>query len=137
MEADVQATLGDAIAAQSIWLQAWVTTLVVVHLLGLAFVAHRTPEGWKVRAEPIAIVASFAAAGILMTWLFGQVGYVRLLGLAHLVFWTPVYAWILRRRKAIGFDSLFGKYVLLYLAIAGSSLLIDVVDLVRYLMGDA
>ena len=137
MEADVLAEFGDAIAAQPIWWQAWGRTMLVAHLLGLVFVVHRTPKGWKVRAEPIAIVASFAAAAVLMTWLFAQLGYVRLLGLAHLVFWTPVYAWILRRRKAIGVHSLFGKYVLFYLVIAGISLVIDVVDLVRYLMGDA
>ena len=74
------------------------------------------------------------AAGVYMSWLYEQVGYVRLLGLPHLVFWTPVYVWVLLRRRTIGTNSLFGKYVLLYLAIAGISLVIDLVDVVRYVV---
>jgi hypothetical protein len=62
---------------------------------------------------------------------------VRLLGVAHLVFWGPAYAWILTRRRAIGTASLFGKYVAFYLVIAGISLVVDAVDVVRYLVGDA
>ena len=136
MNAAVFAAFAEAVEAQPAWLQAWARAFLAAHMLGLAFVAHRSPEGWKVRTEPIAIAASFVASGIFMVWLFGQVGYVRLLGLAHLVFWTPVYVWILRRRRAIGVDSLFGKYVLLYLVIVGICLVIDAVDVVRYLVGD-
>jgi len=132
----VPATLNDAIAAQPLWLQGWVMVMVVVHALALVFIVHRTPAGWRVRPEPIAILVAFVAAGALMTWLFGQVGYVRLLGLAHLVFWGPVYVWILRRRRQIGAGSLFGKYVLLYLVIAGLSLVVDTLDVVRYVIGD-
>ena len=71
-----------------------------------------------------------------MNWLYGEVGYVRLLGLAHVLFWGPVYGWILWRRRAIGTASWYGKYIHLYLVIAGTSLVIDVVDVVRYLVGD-
>lgn len=71
-----------------------------------------------------------------MGWLYEQVGYVRLLGLAHLVCWGPVWLRILSRRRAIGTDSLFGTYVVVYLVIAGASLGIDAVDGVRHLVGD-
>ena len=71
-----------------------------------------------------------------MEWLYAQVGFVRLLGLAHLVYWTPVYGWILARRHSIDTTSLFGEYVVLYLIVVGTSLVIDVVDVVRYLLGD-
>ncbi len=135
MGTEIPASLGDAIALQPIWLQAWVMLLVVTHVLALAFIPRRGADGWGVRGEPIAIFASFLAAGLAMSWLYGELGYVRLLGAAHLVFWTPAYVWVASRRKAIGTDTLFGKYVVLYLVIAGISLVIDVVDLVRYLVG--
>ena len=61
--------------------------------------------------EPIAVLVSLAAAGAFMNWLYGEVGYVRLLGLAHVVFWGPVYGWIIWRRRAIGTASWFGKYI--------------------------
>jgi hypothetical protein len=99
-------------------------------------VIGRRQGRWLVRPEPIAIVASFVAAGIFMGWLYAQVGYVRLLGVAHLVFWGPVFARILSRRRAIETDTPFGKYTHSYLAVAGTSLLIDAIDVVRYLLGD-
>ena len=127
------ATLEAAIATQPAWLQAWVGVLILVHVLALAFVVHRAPEGWRIRWEPLAIFASFVAAGLLMSWMYTQVGYVRLLGLAHLIFWSPAYAWVVVRRPAIGARTLFGKYVVAYLVIAGISLVIDAIDVVRYM----
>jgi len=130
------ATLNDAIATEPLWLQAWVMVLVVTNLVALLFVVGRRQGRWLVRPEPVAIVASFLAAGVFMSWLYEQVGYVRLLGLPHLVLWGPVWVWILSRRRALGTDTLYGKYIHLYLVIAGISLLIDAIDVIRYLVGD-
>ena len=136
MDPALPATLTEAIATEPGWLRAWVMLLVVSNLAGLLFIVGRGEGRWLVRPEPIAIVASFVAAGVFMGWMYEQVGYVRLLGLAHLLCWGPAYAWVLMRRRAIGTASLFGKYVTLYLVIAGISLAIDAVDVVRYLAGD-
>lgn len=133
---DLPATLNDAIATEPLWLQSWVMVLVVTNLAALLFVVGRREGRWLVRPEPIAIVASFVVAALFMGWLYEQVGYVRLLGLAHLVCWGPVWLWLLTRRRAIGTRTLFGKYVVVYLVIAGASLLIDAIDVVRYLVGD-
>ena len=130
------ATLGEAIATEPMWLQAWLNVLGVVQLAGLLFVVGRVDGRWRVRLEPIAVLASLVAAAALMGWLYGQVGYVRLLGLAHLVCWTPVYWWFVRRRGVVGTGSLFGKWINAYLAIVGISLVIDLVDVMRYLLGD-
>ena len=135
MDAESAATLNDAIAIQPMWLQAWVMVLVLTHVLSLLFVVAKSPDGWRVRGEPIAIFLSFVAAAVFMNWLFEQYGYVRVLGLGHLVFWTPAYVWVAMRRTKIGTDSLFGKYVLLYLAVAGISLIIDAIDVIRYFAG--
>jgi len=133
---ELPATLNEAIATEPMWLQAWVLLLVVANLAALLFVVRRGNEGLRLRAEPIAILVSFLAAGAFMSWLYAEVGYVRLLGLAHIVFWGPVWLWIASRRKAIGSGDLFGKYIHSYLGIAGASLVIDVIDVVRYLLGD-
>lgn len=130
-------TLNEALATEPAWLQAWVMLLVITHLAAILFVVRRRPEGGlAVRPEPVAIVLSFLAAGLFMGWLYEQVGYVRLLGLPHLVFWGPVWVWLLRRRRSLGTQSLFGKYVHAYLLVAGTSLVIDLIDVVRYLVGD-
>jgi hypothetical protein len=130
------ANLNEAIATEPTWLQAWVMVLVVVNLAALLFVIGRHDGRWQVRSEPIAIAVSFVAAGMFMGWLYEQVGYVRLLGLAHLVFWGPVWIWIFNRRRAIGTQAWFGTYVRVYLVIAGASLVVDAVDVMRHLLGD-
>lgn len=130
------ASLGGALLAEPLWLQGWVLLLVVVHLLAIVFVVGREDGARRVRAEPVAILASFLVAAILMEWLFQQYGYVRLLGLAHLLGWTPVYVWVLLRRRRIGLATLHGRWIHAYLLIAGLSLIIDAVDVVRWLLGD-
>jgi len=72
----------------------------------------------------------------LMGLLYDGIGYVRLLGLAHLLCWGPVWLWILSRRREYTWRSLFGGYLHVYLLIAGISLVIDVIDVARYLLGD-
>jgi hypothetical protein len=129
-------SLDEAIATEPLWLQTWVLVLVVVNLAAVLFVVGREDGRWRVRLAPIAILASFLASGAFMGWLYEQVGYVRLLGLAHLLFWGPVWVWILTRRSAIGTGSWFGRYVHVYLVVAGISLAIDAIDVVRHLLGD-
>jgi len=136
LDASTAQTLTDAMALEPVWIRAWLTVLVSVHFAALLFIVHLDPGAWRIRLEPIAILASFFAAGVLMNAVYAQVGYTRLLGVAHIVFWSPVYVWILRRRRAIGARSLFGKYLHVYLLVAGVSLLIDAIDVVRYFTGD-
>jgi len=136
MDPAMPATLGDAIGTEPAWLQAWVLILGAVHIAAVAFVVGRDRGRWVIRPEPIAVVASLIAAALFMTWLYSQVGYVRLLGLAHLVCWTPVYLWILARRRPIGGGTLFAKWIYAYLSIAGVSLVIDAVDVIRHFVGD-
>ena len=89
MDSSIPATLGAAIATEPLWLQSWVVVLAGAHLVGAAFVVGRKAGRWRVRPEAVAVLVSFVAAAALMGWMYGQVGYVRLLGLAHLVCWTP------------------------------------------------
>lgn len=131
------ATLAEAIALQPAWLLLWLGILVGANLAAVLFVVGRRQDKWLFRPEALAILIAFFAAGSLMEYMYGQYGYVRLLGLAHLVFWTPVYAWIYFKRRALHppSQSLFGKYLVVYLVISGISLVIDLVDVVRYFVG--
>ncbi len=114
-------SLDAAIATEPLLLHLWLFLLGAVFMATLLFVVGRDQGRWLVRLEPVAIVGSGVAAWIMMNWLYSQVGYVRLLGLAHLVCWTPAYVWIARRRLSIGTASLFGKYIVVYLVIVGIS----------------
>ena len=135
--AEAPATLGAAMATEPAWLKAWIGLLVVSNLAAILFVIKREGGRFCVRPEAIAILVSFFAAGRLMEVIYAEMGYVRLLGLAHLVFWGPVWGWIaFMRRARIGTTSIFARYVHVYLAVAGVSLLIDLIDVVRWALGD-
>jgi len=133
---ELPASVIAAMRTDPIWLQAWVALLAITVLAALFFRVERDERGVTLRREPLAILVAFAIGGALMEWLYAQVGYVRLLGLAHLVTWGPAWYWILGRRRTIGTESSFGKYIHTYLIVAGICLVIDVIDLVRYLVGD-
>lgn len=131
------ATLSDAIALQPSWLLVWIGILVTTNLAAVLFIFGRKDGEWLFRPEALAILAAFFAAGSLMEYMYGELGYVRLLGLAHLVFWIPAYAWIYLKRRQLHppSESLFGKYLMVYLVINGISLVIDTVDVVRHFIG--
>jgi len=135
-ESNYPPSLGEAIFTQPLWLQGWVMLLMAANLAAILFIVGRDNGKWLFRKESLAIVVSFMAAGMIMEWMYAKLGYVRLLGLAHLIAWTPVYAYILSRRKQLGMSGWYGKYIYFYLIIAGISLLVDALDVVRYLMGD-
>ncbi|MDZ7781391.1 MAG: hypothetical protein U5K56_00060 [Halioglobus sp.] len=136
MSTTMPASLVEAMMAEPLWLQTWVMLLVVVHLAALPFTITRDDSGaWRPRYQALAIVASFLLAGAFMNWLYAQVGYVRLLGLAHLVFWLPVYVWVWQTRARES-GTPYARYLVFYLVIAGISLVIDAVDVIRYLLGD-
>jgi hypothetical protein len=131
------ANLGDAImATQPSWLITYLYILVAANLGAIFFIAKRTDKGWRLRFEAIVIIVAFLLAGNFMDYLYAQYGYVRLLGLAHIVFWTPVYAWIFTHRKDYAATPYFAKFVTFYLVMAGISLFIDIIDVARYLLGE-
>ncbi len=128
--------MNEFIAQEPLWLQLWIQWMVVANLGGVAFIIGRRDAGWHLRPEPAVVVITMIANVLFMGWLFEQVGYVRLLGLSHVIFWTPLLIWLWRRRQGIE-----GRVLRGYLWTVGLtntvSLVIDYVDVARYLAGDA
>ncbi len=125
-------TLSDAIATQAQWIQIWVMWLAIITFAALgAFLVQR--KTWLYAA---AVAAATAANFVVMNWLYGQVGYVRLLGLPHVLFWTPlaVYVWLGLRAGAITGWVRWVAIVLVISLIA--SLAFDYVDVARWVLGD-
>lgn len=115
----------DAILTQPDHLRLWVAWLVVINLaVPLIFIQ---------RAEAWATVVVFVLSAGLMSWLFEAYGFSKLLGLAHLVFWPPLLWWLWTRWY--GIDSMALRLWILALAASNSaSLVIDAVNLVRYIL---
>lgn len=121
-------SLNQAIMMQPLWLQVWVGWLVLVNVAG-ALVFIRRPEAkW--------VLIAMVGNAIFMNWLFAEYGYQRILGLAHVVFWTPLLIYLWLRRRQWDLKSLGGKWLAVLFATDLTSLIIDYVDVARYFAGD-
>ena len=81
------------------------------------------------------MLGSGLLAATIMTVLHAKLGYVRLLGIGHFV-WIPMLIWLVFRLDRIPEGTIFYNWLLILIAMDTVSLLIDIVDLVRYLRGD-
>ena len=106
------------IAKQPQWVQVWLDIMMVV-LLGLSAVFS------FVRVE-----ARWVLAGFLL-------GAVAMLGLAHVIFWTPVLIYLLRRRAKWRLKETWsGKWIALAAIVMTVSLAFDYSDVARWLLGE-
>ena len=125
-------TLADAIATQPYWVTIWLNWL----LFG-AFILPFSLLIWRAtRIAAVITVAASVAAGLSVDWLFQTMGYVKLLGAPHLVFWIPllIYLWRLIRQPA---TPVYARYVLYVIgATIMVSLAFDIVDVARYALGE-
>lgn len=113
---------------QPLWVQIWLNILGPVNIAAIFFI-FKSRLAWIVLG---AIALSFI--GIL--YLYAEFGYVRLLGLPHIVFWTPMllYFW----KIVPGLEpSLLKKYLYLVMAINFISLMFDYADVARYFLSSA
>jgi hypothetical protein len=104
----------------------WIALLGVVNMTAVFFLD--TLEG------KLVLAALFAGA-VFQLSIFAAKGYVRLLGIGHIL-WLPLVFWLGSRIGDIGTDSAFGKWVVAVIVVDGISVIIDAVDVGRYLAGD-
>jgi len=115
------------ILQEPLWLVIWVGWLGLVNMASVAF--------WR-EIEARWVFAAFVAAFVLMAVLFESKGYSRLLGLPHVIVWTPLLIYLYRRLSKVIGPRLFETWLRVLLATNGVSLVIDYVDVLRYLLGD-
>lgn len=125
-------TLSQALATQPLWVQYWnyfmVFCIVVVPLSLLI---------WKQsRLAAVIIVAASLLAGVGVFRIFGALGYVKLLGLPHIIVWTPLVWFLLQQIKRNDMPVWPRRIMLVVLAVFVVSLMFDYVDVVRYVLGE-
>ena len=80
-------------------------------------------------------IAVFAIAAILMSRITSHSGFTRLLGLGHSV-WFPLIAYLWSALTNQPTEPLFVFWIYAVLIVNSLSLLIDVIDVIRYITGD-
>ena len=108
------------------WL-AWIMLLVAANLV--------VPLIYIQTLEAQLTLAAFFAAAITQSYIHSKLGFVRLLGLGHL-FWVPLVIWLGFRLSTVGLDSSFGIWLASLVLLNTASLIIDVIDVVRFISGE-
>lgn len=111
---------------EPLWLQAWVGWMMVLNTAALFFL--RT-------SEARVVLGCWIANVITMTVFFELFGYVRLLGLSHVIWWTPLVIYLFSRRGSFPAGAV-GIWLWIVLVTNSASLVIDYIDVARYFMGD-
>jgi len=105
----------------------WFLLLTIVNLVAPLFFLGR-PEAW-------AALGGYFVAAVVMIPIHRRLGWVRLLGVGHFQ-WLLLLPWLIYRYQATAPSGAFGAWMLAVIIVDGICLVIDVVDLVRYLRGD-
>jgi len=107
--------------------KAWCFLLVAFNLfLPLIFIQH---------PEAQAVIGASLLAMATMLMLYKKFGFVRLLGIAH-IFWIPVLIWLSERIELVQWNSPFALWMALVVLFDCLSLLVDTVDIFRYIQGE-
>ena len=104
----------------------WLMFLIAINMFLPLFFLDRV-EAW-------AVLTALLASMILMTILTAYAGFTRLLGLGH-IFWFPLLYFLWSRLDQIPADEFFGIWVRVLMAINAVSLVIDSIDVIRYIAG--
>jgi uncharacterized membrane protein YeaQ/YmgE (transglycosylase-associated protein family) len=125
-------TFEDALALQPAWVNYWLYWLMFgAIILPLALLIWR-----QTRMASIAAIVAGVVAGFGVNWLYGQLGYVKLLGLPHIVVWTPLAAYLIVLLKRADIPKWPRRIMMVVLATILVSLAFDYADVVRYLLGE-
>ncbi len=125
-------TFEEAITMQPIWVQLWLNLL----LFG-AFFLPVTLLIWPAsRLAGIITVLASLVGGLGVVLLYGQLGYVKLLGLPHVLIWTPVAFYLFRQIRRDDMPVWPRWIMVVVLSTILVSLLFDYADLLRYVLGE-
>lgn len=125
-------TLQEAIALQPAWVGYWLKWLFFgAYVLPLALLIWR-----QSRIAAIASIAAAIAGAFGTEWLYDNMGYVKLLGLPHIIVWTPlaIYLWSQIRRTDM---PKWPRWIMIVVLVSISiSLAFDYADVLRYWLGE-
>lgn len=125
-------TFAEAAFMQPGWVQVWLVWLMIV-LIAAPLILLLSPT---TRRVAIWTIISHIPVFIAVPMMYQEMGYVRLLGLPHLIFWFPLLILLIRRMQAGGIPAPFRQVLWVFIATLTICLLFDASDTIRYLLGE-
>jgi len=111
---------------EPLWLQVWIVWMIALNTASLFFVKY-VPARW--------VLGAFVASGATMNALFEFNGYNRFLGLAHVLWWTPLLVYLDRIWDELPESRALHVYLSVLFYTNTGSLVLDYTDVFRYLVG--
>jgi hypothetical protein len=88
------------------------------------------------RLDAVIVFLTNLAMFIGMAWIYEQIGYVRLMGIVHVILWTPLFVYLVLRAKNGEMPLLCRLVMWMFAATLAVSLVFDYTDVIRYVMGE-
>jgi hypothetical protein len=125
-------TFEQAIATQPVWIFWWLNWMLVgVFAPPLVLLIWQQSR----MAAVISIIAN-VAAGLGVVWIFNQLGYVKLMGITHVLLWTPLAIYLFKQIKRPDMPKWPRLIIGVMFATIMVSLAFDYVDVLRYILGE-
>lgn len=105
----------------------WILLLVCPNLI--------LPVIYFQQSEAQIVLFTFFASFLLMVLITGTSGFTRLVGLGHL-FWIPLVLFLVSRLDSIPAADAYGIWIRSVIALNTISLVLDAVDVVRFVRGE-
>ena len=107
--------------------QVWLMLLVLANMI--------VPLFFLGRREAQVVIGVFVASAVMQVVLTSVTGFTRLLGLGHIL-WFPLLYFLWMRLEQNPADDFFGLWLRVLMILNAASLIIDVIDVGRYIAGD-
>ena len=104
----------------------WAVLLIVVNAFSIFFLDTRYGQ---------VVLAAVMIGALAMIAIHMRLGFVRLLGVGH-VLWIPMLMWIVMDFPKLELGSLLRHWLLLLIVVNTISLVIDCIDVARYIRGE-
>ena len=113
---------------QTAWLY-WMSFAIIVTPVVLVF-------SKATRRDAVIVLLTNIAMLVGMSWVYDQMGFVRLMGIVHVILWTPLFVYLFRRVKTGDIPMLFRVTMIIFMATIGISLVFDYTHTARYVLGE-
>ena len=113
---------------QTVWLY-WMSFAIAITPLVLIF-------SKATRLDAVIVFLTNLAMFVGMAWIYEQMGYVRMMGIVHVILWTPLFIYLFIRAKNGEMPLLCRLVMWMFAATLAVSLVFDYTDVVRYLLGE-
>jgi hypothetical protein len=127
--------IGASWLSMKTWIKVWLFGVNGIFLAALAF--------WPDPIAKVSIAAYVASVPWLFAFVVAQRGLTRLLGLAHLIPWLPLLGYLLLRLTSdrpgpqlMPGPGLLAIYTIVLAVVVGICLVLDVIDVWRWLRGE-